>query len=115
MKEMVDWVIKLTEDKKLKWHKSDEDVNQHSEEQRLKQAFWVAHSTSDVGGRFGGAYIGLRGKKKVLCAVVVDGAGNWTYIDAKKGLAGSVKCLRSVVERMAIKKEDCERCKKLGW
>ena len=115
MKEMVDWVIKLTEDKKLKWHKTDEDVNEHCEEQRLKKAFWVAHSTPGVGARFGGAYIGLRGKKKVLCVVIVDGGNNWTYIDANRETKRSAQYLLSIVKKMVLKKEDCKRCEELGW
>lgn len=111
----VDWLIKLTEDKKLKWHKADSDVNEHCEEQRLKKAFWAAHSTPGVGGRFGGAYIGWRGQKKVLCVVIIDGTGNWIYIDAKKDVRMSAKRLLSAVRKTALKKEDCARCKELGW
>lgn len=115
MDEMVDWVTRLTEDKKLSWHKVDGDVNEHSEEQRLKNAFMVAHSAPCVGEKFGGAYIGFRGKRKVLCAVIVDGAGNWYYLDAKKELKRSVKYLFLAVKKASFQKEDCKRCKELGW
>ncbi|MHB9019721.1 MAG: hypothetical protein ACYC3G_02515 [Minisyncoccota bacterium] len=115
MDEMVDWITRLTEDKKLAWHKVEGDVNEHLEEQRLKNAFMVAHSAPCVGRRFGGAYIGFRGKRKILCAAIIDGVGNWIYVDARKLKNDSVKKLLLAVKKSSFKKEDCKRCKELGW
>ncbi len=115
MKEIVDWVIKLTKDGMLVWHKVEGDVNEHLEEQRLKNAYMVAHSKPCIGRRFGGAYIGFRGKRKVLCAAIVDGVGNWLYLDAKKELKISVKTLFSLAKKRSLKKDACKRCRKLGW
>jgi hypothetical protein len=115
MGELVDWVLMLTKSKMLTWHKVGEDVNEHLESQRLKNAFMVAHSSPCVRRKFGGAYIGFRGKRKILCAAIVDGSGNWYYIDAKKEESISVKKFFSLVKKMATKKEKCRKCKKLGW
>ena len=110
MKEMVDWVIKLTKDGMLVWHKAERDVNEHSEEQRLKNAYVVSHFKPCIGKRFGGAYIGFRGKRKVLCAAIVDGVGNWHYLDARKELKVPVKNLFSLVRKGFLKKDICQKC-----
>jgi len=115
MQELVSWVSKLTTDKMLTWHKVEGDVNEHLEEQRLKNAYMVAHSAPCVGRRFGGAYIGFRGKRKILCVAIIDGVGNWIYLDAKKDLKKSVKCLFSLVKKNVLNTKTCERCRSLGW
>jgi phage terminase large subunit len=109
------WVKNLTERKDLVWHKVDGDVNEHLDEQKLKNAYMVSHSSDRVGRRFGGAYIGFRGKRKVLCFVLVDGVGNWIYIDATYSEKEPVKKLFSTVKKMATKQSECNRCKSLGW
>ena len=115
MKDMINWIAKLTEDKMLTWHAVEGNVNEHLENQRLRNAFMVVHSEAAVGAKFGGAYIGHRGNKKVLCAAIVDGTGNWYYIDAKKTEKIPVKKLFSIVKKMVLKTEECKRCKELGW
>ena len=115
MKDTVVWIAMLTESKMLTWHPVKGSVNEHLEEHRLKNAFMVSHSSPCVGRRFGGAYIGFRGKRKILCVAIVDGVGNWHYVDAKDKEKGSVKKLFSIVKRMVLKEEDCKRCKELGW
>ncbi|GEM_PF-2001596 len=113
MKDTIDWIAKLTKDKMLTWHIVDGNVNEHLEDQRLRNAFMVVHSDPAVGSRFSGAYIGYRGNKKILCAAIIDGTGNWYYVDAKNENKRSVKDLLLIVKRTVLKNEKCKRCKGL--
>ncbi|MCL5017173.1 MAG: hypothetical protein M1155_00705 [Patescibacteria group bacterium] len=105
MKEMVDRIAELTKSKMIMWQRSDRDINEHSEEQRLKNAFMVVNFAPCISRTFGGAYIGLRGRRKILCVAIIDGIGNWHYIDAKREVKGSVKDLFRLVKNNVSKRK----------
>jgi len=106
------WLAQWTMSGDLTWHSANGPENEGSGDIEIQAAIRVAHATGNVGRRFGGAIVGLRGPEKIPCVVIIDGNDEWFYHDAEGQDRETLLQFIDVVKLGKKSSRNCTRCQR---